>query len=105
VERLPYISGREETNINRLMDSQPKQLARVDPYLRIFAHHPREESAQATMGIDFTVFKGSKSGEIVEAKGHRDVGPTQALVELSHCGVCGVSLLADFKVVLFIVFD
>ncbi|ETI22917.1 hypothetical protein G647_04711 [Cladophialophora carrionii CBS 160.54] len=41
------------------------------------------------MGIDFTVFKGSKSGEIVEARGHRDVGPTQALTELSHCGVCG----------------
>ncbi|EXJ63220.1 hypothetical protein A1O7_03667 [Cladophialophora yegresii CBS 114405] len=41
------------------------------------------------MGIDFTVFKGSKSGEILESKGHRDVGPTQALVELSHCGVCG----------------
>ncbi len=43
------------------------------------------------MGIDFTVFKGSPSGEIVETKGHREVGPTQALVELSHCGVCGVS--------------
>ncbi|EXJ75524.1 uncharacterized protein A1O5_00030 [Cladophialophora psammophila CBS 110553] len=41
------------------------------------------------MGIDFTVFKGSKSGGIVEAKDHRDVGPTQALVALSHCGVCG----------------
>jgi len=41
------------------------------------------------MGIDFTVFKGSKSGEIVEAQGHRDVGPTEALVKLSHCGVCG----------------
>ena len=47
------------------------------------------------MGIDFTVFKGSKSGEIVEAKGHRDVGPTEALVEVSHCGVCGVSLHID----------
>ena len=41
------------------------------------------------MGIDFTVYKGSKDGSIVEAKGHRDVGPTEALVELSHCGVCG----------------
>lgn len=41
------------------------------------------------MGIDFTVFKGSDSGAIVESKGHRDVGPTEALVELSHCGVCG----------------
>ncbi len=41
------------------------------------------------MGIDFTVFKGSKTGEIVEAKGHRDVGPRELLVELTHCGVCG----------------
>ncbi|KAK4941840.1 hypothetical protein LTR10_018316 [Elasticomyces elasticus] len=41
------------------------------------------------MGIDFKVFKGSKTGEIIEAKGHRDVGPTQALIELTHSGVCG----------------
>ncbi|KAH8812663.1 NADP-dependent alcohol dehydrogenase [Xylogone sp. PMI_703] len=41
------------------------------------------------MGIDFTVFKGSKSGEIVEAKGHREVGPSEALVEITHSGVCG----------------
>jgi D-arabinose 1-dehydrogenase-like Zn-dependent alcohol dehydrogenase len=41
------------------------------------------------MGIDFTVYQGSKDGSIVEAKGHRDVGPTEALIELSHCGVCG----------------
>jgi D-arabinose 1-dehydrogenase-like Zn-dependent alcohol dehydrogenase len=41
------------------------------------------------MGIDFTVFKGSDNGDIVEAKGHREVGPTEALIEISHCGVCG----------------
>ncbi len=41
------------------------------------------------MGIDFTVFKGSEDGTIVEGKGHRDVGPTEALIELTHCGVCG----------------
>ena len=40
------------------------------------------------MGIEFTVFKGSQDGNIVEAKGHREVGPTQALVQISHCGVC-----------------
>lgn len=49
------------------------------------------------MGIDFTVFKGSRSGEIVESKGHREVGPTQALVELTHCGVCGVSFFGAQK--------
>ena len=41
------------------------------------------------MGIDFTVLKGSSTGDIVQAKGHREVGPTEAIVELSHCGVCG----------------
>ncbi|KAI5463892.1 NADP-dependent alcohol dehydrogenase [Mariannaea sp. PMI_226] len=41
------------------------------------------------MGVDFTVFKGSKSGEIVEGNGHRDPGPTEVLVAISHCGVCG----------------
>jgi D-arabinose 1-dehydrogenase-like Zn-dependent alcohol dehydrogenase len=41
------------------------------------------------MGHDFTVFKGSKSGEIVEAKGRRDLKPTEAFVEITHCGVCG----------------
>lgn len=41
------------------------------------------------MGIDFTVFKGSSSGKIVEARGHRDLGPTEVAVKISHCGVCG----------------
>ncbi|KAH6618393.1 NADP-dependent alcohol dehydrogenase [Chaetomium sp. MPI-SDFR-AT-0129] len=41
------------------------------------------------MGVDFTVFKGSASGEIVEATGHRDPGPTEVIVKVSHCGVCG----------------
>lgn len=41
------------------------------------------------MGADFTVFKGSKNGEIVEAKGHRDPKPTEVIVKISHCGVCG----------------
>jgi D-arabinose 1-dehydrogenase-like Zn-dependent alcohol dehydrogenase len=41
------------------------------------------------MGVDFTVFKGSKSGDIIEAKGHRDLGPHQVIVMISHCGVCG----------------
>lgn len=41
------------------------------------------------MGLDFTVFKGSKTGAIVEARGHRDAGPTEVLVKITHCGVCG----------------
>lgn len=41
------------------------------------------------MGADFTVFKGSKSGEVVEAKAHRDLGPTEIMIRITHCGVCG----------------
>ncbi|KAE9370942.1 NADP-dependent alcohol dehydrogenase [Stipitochalara longipes BDJ] len=41
------------------------------------------------MGVDFTVFKGSKNGDIVEAKGHHEPGPTEVVVKISHCGVCG----------------
>ena len=41
------------------------------------------------MATEFTVFKGSESGDIVESKGSRTAGPTEALVEISHCGVCG----------------
>ncbi|KAK1574782.1 NADP-dependent alcohol dehydrogenase [Colletotrichum navitas] len=39
------------------------------------------------MGIDFTVFKGSPSGDIVQATGHRDPGPTEVIIKISHCGV------------------
>jgi D-arabinose 1-dehydrogenase-like Zn-dependent alcohol dehydrogenase len=41
------------------------------------------------MGVDFTVFKGSANGDIVEAKGHRETGPTEVIVNITHCGVCG----------------
>ncbi|KAH8646720.1 NADP-dependent alcohol dehydrogenase [Xylariales sp. PMI_506] len=41
------------------------------------------------MGVSFTVFKGSKTGDIVQATGHREPGPTEVIVKISHCGVCG----------------
>ncbi|PCH06353.1 Polyketide synthase, enoylreductase [Penicillium occitanis (nom. inval.)] len=41
------------------------------------------------MGIDFTYFKGSGNGDVVEAVGHRELGPTQVSVKITHCGVCG----------------
>jgi D-arabinose 1-dehydrogenase-like Zn-dependent alcohol dehydrogenase len=40
------------------------------------------------MGVDFTVFKGSKGGKVTEAKGHREPGPSEVIVRISHCGVC-----------------
>lgn len=41
------------------------------------------------MSVDYTVFKGSADGSIVEAKGHRDLKPTEVAVKLTHCGICG----------------
>jgi D-arabinose 1-dehydrogenase-like Zn-dependent alcohol dehydrogenase len=42
------------------------------------------------MPTDYVVYKGSQSGDIAKATGRlRDVGPTQALVQLTHSGVCG----------------
>lgn len=37
----------------------------------------------------FTVFKGSKSGDIVKATTTREVGPQDVLVRITHSGVCG----------------
>jgi D-arabinose 1-dehydrogenase-like Zn-dependent alcohol dehydrogenase len=39
--------------------------------------------------VDFTIFKGSATGDIVESKGTRTPGPTEVSVKITHCGVCG----------------
>ncbi|KAH8175447.1 zinc-binding dehydrogenase domain-containing protein [Sarocladium implicatum] len=41
------------------------------------------------MGVDFTYYKGSPSGDIVEATGHRDPKPTEVIIKITHCGLCG----------------
>ncbi|KAF8864935.1 putative NADP-dependent alcohol dehydrogenase C 2 [Acephala macrosclerotiorum] len=39
--------------------------------------------------VEFTVFKGSKEGKIVESKTKRELGPDEVLVKVTHSGVCG----------------
>ncbi|KAH7029911.1 alcohol dehydrogenase [Microdochium trichocladiopsis] len=39
--------------------------------------------------VEFTVFKGSATGDIVESRGSRTPGPTEVSVKITHCGVCG----------------
>jgi D-arabinose 1-dehydrogenase-like Zn-dependent alcohol dehydrogenase len=39
--------------------------------------------------VSFTVFKGSKGGEIVEATTTREVGADEVLIHITHSGVCG----------------
>lgn len=42
------------------------------------------------MGIDFTIFKGSKEGNIVKDTAHRDnLEGDECLVQTTHSGVCG----------------
>lgn len=43
-------------------------------------------------GIDFTVYKGSSSGKIVESKTHKDMRPDEVLVRITHAGLCGTDL-------------
>lgn len=41
-------------------------------------------------GIDFTVYKGSKSGKIIKSSTHKDgLSPNEVLVKITHSGVCG----------------
>lgn len=39
--------------------------------------------------VEFTVFKGSKEGKIVESKTNRELGPDEVLVKVTHSGLCG----------------
>lgn len=39
--------------------------------------------------VDFTVYKGSKSGAIVKATTTREVKPGEVLVRITHSGLCG----------------
>lgn len=41
-------------------------------------------------GIDFTVFKGSPNGKIVESKTHKEsIKPDEVLLKITHAGLCG----------------
>ncbi|KIX04218.1 uncharacterized protein Z518_07772 [Rhinocladiella mackenziei CBS 650.93] len=42
--------------------------------------------------VDFTVFKGSKERKIVEAASHREIGPHEVLVKVTHRGLCGTDI-------------
>lgn len=41
-------------------------------------------------GIDFTVFKGSPNGKIIESKTHKEtIKPDEVLLKITHAGLCG----------------
>jgi hypothetical protein len=57
------------------------------PYKSNFKSSPL--SIAMTVAMDFTTFKGSKSRAIVAATSHRTIEPGEALVRITHSGVCG----------------
>jgi threonine dehydrogenase-like Zn-dependent dehydrogenase len=39
--------------------------------------------------VQFTVFKGSKEGKIVQSTTTKELGPNQVLIKVTHSGLCG----------------
>lgn len=39
--------------------------------------------------VQFTVFKGSKEGKIVESTTTKDIKEDEVLIKVTHSGVCG----------------
>jgi len=42
--------------------------------------------------VEFTTYKGTKEGAIVEAKATREIKSGQVLVKITHSGLCGTDL-------------
>jgi threonine dehydrogenase-like Zn-dependent dehydrogenase len=42
--------------------------------------------------VEFTVYKGSKDGRIVQGTTSKDVGPDEVLVRVTHSGLCGTDI-------------
>lgn len=42
--------------------------------------------------VQFTVFKGSKDGQVVQGTTTKEIGPTEVLVKITHSGLCGTDV-------------
>jgi threonine dehydrogenase-like Zn-dependent dehydrogenase len=42
--------------------------------------------------VEFTVYKGSKDGRIVQGTTSKEVGPDEVLVRVTHSGLCGTDV-------------
>lgn len=49
---------------------------------------PKAQPAPIAM-VEFTVFKGSKEGRIVESKTKREIKADEVLIKVTHSGLCG----------------
>ena len=47
-----------------------------------------EHNTTAKM-VQFTVFKGSKEGKIVQSTTTKELGPNEVLIKVTHSGLCG----------------
>lgn len=39
--------------------------------------------------VEFTVFKGSKEGQIIKSTTQRELKPNEVLIKVTHSGLCG----------------
>lgn len=39
--------------------------------------------------VEFTVFKGSKNGKIIQSTTKRDLNTDEVLIRVTHSGICG----------------
>lgn len=42
--------------------------------------------------VEFTVYKGSKDGRIVQGTTSKEIGPDEVLVRVTHSGLCGTDV-------------
>lgn len=49
------------------------------------------------MAVGYTYYKGSKTGDVEEAKGHKEPKPTEVIIKLTHSGVCGTDEHARYS--------
>lgn len=42
--------------------------------------------------VEFTVYKGSKDGRVVQGTTSKEVGPDEVLVRVTHSGLCGTDI-------------
>jgi NADH:ubiquinone oxidoreductase subunit F (NADH-binding) len=65
----------------------------IKRYLSSSIHSPispaERTRSSITMAIDITVYKGSSDGHIVKGTTHHELGRHEAVVKITHSGVCG----------------
>ena len=58
------------------------------------AAFPKTITMSTKLDLNYTVYKGQKSGRVVKSQGHKDaLAPDEVLLEITHAGLCGTDEL------------